>query len=71
MIVDPENIGLETFFAVMCNIGRDNVKNRFLNNGGTNLHIKPSYTFDHVNNSFIMVADPHSIGLYILFCQLK
>ena len=22
-------------------------------------------------NSFIMVADPHKMGLYILFCQLS
>ena len=39
MIVDPENKGI---CAVMCNIGRNMVNNRFLNNGGTNLHIKLS-----------------------------
>ena len=30
--------------AVMCNIGRDMVKNRFFDNDGTNLHIKMSKT---------------------------
>ena len=28
-------------------------------------------TYDHVNNSFIMVADTHNIDLYILFCKLS
>ena len=27
-------------------------------------------TCDHDNNNFIMVTDPHNIGLYTLFCQL-
>ena len=47
------------------------MKNRFFDNGGTHLHIKLSKTRDHVNNNFIMVADPHNIGLYILFCRLS
>ena len=45
------------------------VKNRVFENGGSNLHIKLSKT--HVNDNFIMVADPHNMGLYILRCQLS
>ena len=47
-------------------------ENRFFDNGSTNLHIKLSTT--HVNMStitYIMVADPHNTGLYILFCRLS
>ena len=48
------------------------MKNSFFDNGGTNLYIKLSKdTCDHVNNNFIMVADPHNMDLYILFCGLS
>ena len=48
--------------VVMCNIDRDMVKNRFFNNGGTNLHIELSQTMGSCQNVFIMVADPHNMG---------
>ena len=62
MIVDAENMGLDTLFVLLCAILAEiMVKNRFLNNGGTNLHIKLSQT--RVNFFFIMVAYPHNMGL--------
>ena len=63
MIVDAENMGLDTLFVLLCAILAEiMVKNRFLNNGGTNVHIKLSQT--HVSkNCFIMVAYPHNMGL--------
>ena len=45
MNFDPENMGLDIIFVNMCNIGRDKLKNRFVNSGGIYLHTNDTWDF--------------------------
>ena len=73
MIVDPEDMGLETLFVQLCAILAEitwkidfSIMAAFI--CILSCHID---TCDHGKNSFIMVADPHNKGLNILVFQLS
>ena len=72
MTSDPHNMGVDTLFVQLCDIGWDMPQKWFFGYGGANLHNSyATETCDHFRNSFIMFFDPHNMGLDTLIVHLS